>query len=204
MVAQTKKETRKHQRACFQKIYRCVKCFILALTKKEIHTHSVKWHGLKNKPKSAKKKKKKETKKKTPSEYRCDECGKMLKKKGLLTKHVIGVHKKPFICPYETCRALDKRFGEKRRLRTHIQRFHLKVREVCEFCKKYYYDEKSLQKHINDVHLKMRQYVCIVCRKCFTRFVPFFTLNFFSEINVFNWMCTNRKEFLRNHLEEHE
>ncbi|ETO31030.1 C2H2 type domain containing protein [Reticulomyxa filosa] len=159
-------------------VFRCVKCFILALTKEEICMHKAKWHGMRLKKLEIIKPIKKPKKIKTLSEYRCTECNKKLKTRALLRKHIRGVHVKPFSCPYEVCQALNKRFGEGRHLRAHIERFHLKVREICELCKKFYYDRQSLQKHLEDVHLKMRPYVCIVCQKCFTRSFFFIVANF--------------------------
>jgi len=181
LVVRTKKETKRHQGVCFHKIYRCGKCFALALSLKDVFAHKKectnsqtheKRRSEKKKQKPSRKSSTSKSKKKkndSSTKYQCDECDKLFKSNHNLKEHMKGVHIKSFSCPYQMCKIEHKRFGHRRYLRMHIQRFHLKLHETCEFCKKMFYDKNSLRKHVNEVHLQVKPYACIMCQKSFAR-----------------------------------
>ncbi|ETO21186.1 hypothetical protein RFI_16018 [Reticulomyxa filosa] len=149
-----------------------------------------------------KKKEKKMTIDKPEIKYQCEECNKVFKSNRNLKEHITGVHVKPFACPYEICQITNKRFGQKRFLRAHIERFHLKVREECPFCNNSFFDKKCLKKHIDETHLQLKPYSCSICQKLFARLHFLYYVLVVTEKNI----CANvlnRKESLQIHWSSH-
>jgi len=137
----------------------------------------------------------------------CDECDKTLKNNHNLKEHIKSAHIKAFECPYEMCQIAGKRFGHKRHLKTHVERYHMKEREKCEFCEKFFYDKNSRKKHVNEIHLKIKPYVCIICHKCFPRRgsldIHMKTHNCMEEKIVFECKYCGFKFIHKNNLHKH-
>ena len=79
--------------------------------------------------------------------WACSECEKVFLSRVSLDAHVASIHQdKGFVCEEEEC---GKRFGTKRALKSHHQRFHVATEGpfTCEFCTKEFNMKKDQKAH---------------------------------------------------------
>jgi len=91
--------------------------------------------------------------------YTCTTCGVSLGCQRTLNTHML-THNKPTI-PCEQCGKLFKR---KDAVRSHINKFHLQIRNFfCDQCDKRFADAKHLREHVTAIHDKLKPFACEIC-----------------------------------------
>ena len=98
-------------------------------------------------------------------EYKCDDCGKILKTSGGLRLHKKS-HTDNHICP-----VCLKRCVSPSHLKTHSYQHTpaLRTKLECHICNKTFTQKYSLKVHISSVHNGVRPFECRTCHKWFCR-----------------------------------
>ena len=97
--------------------------------------------------------------------FKCTTCGKVLRSKSSLTRHVNG-HKNQATGVLYTCSVCLKTFIDKYVHATH-EKTHFAEKKECEICHRKFNSSRSLSRHSNSKHTQMKQYPCDTCGKVF-------------------------------------
>lgn len=103
--------------------------------------------------------------------YECSHCQCSFPVKSKLQQHIKNHHTKSsqYVCPYETCR---REFKQKGSLICHVVRYHMPKKSL------YYFDSDRFFK---------KQYVCISCKKRFTRNAIIYHVGKCSPLSLYTY-----------------
>ena len=104
--------------------------------------------------------------------YECSHCESSFPVKSKLQQHIKNHHTKSsqYVCPYETC---AREFKQKGSLICHVVRYHMPKNSL------YYFDSDRFFK---------KQYVCISCKKRFTRNAIIYHVGKCSPLSLYQWL----------------
>ena len=80
----------------------------------------------------------------------CEHCGKKLKSKTNLYKHVLNIH--DGIKQKHKCNDCENIFSSKSSLTEHVQNVHKGIKHKCEMCYKYFSMKSTLLRHYKSIH----------------------------------------------------
>ena len=93
--------------------------------------------------------------------FPCAKCNKEFRSKGLLTRHVSGVHEEK---RDNVCKECGYGFSPTGTLKRHVEIVHHKLRNIsCEKCTFKTSTQQSLQRHVKAFHTSKKDYKCTIC-----------------------------------------
>ncbi|XP_073842818.1 uncharacterized protein [Musca autumnalis] len=113
---------------------------------------------------------------KTPTEHKCELCGKFYGNSNNLLAHIRKKHPTSMVTDY-ICDICDQTFTTQMGLTKHSFRIHktahstlTRIKHKCELCEKSYTEAKALRTHVRNKHPFSidTEYVCKICNQRFT------------------------------------